>query len=74
MTTLRSFRAMDLYNFNHINLDALTETYSTSFYMVSVRDKDELSLCGLILSAFLLSLLLCLSAIPLHVAQSLCCL
>eukprot|EP01039_Chlorochromonas_danica_P011242 gene11242-12540_t len=33
MTTLRSFRAMDLYNFNHINLDALTETYSTSFYM-----------------------------------------
>lgn len=33
MATLRSFRANDLYKFNHINLDPLTETYSTSFYM-----------------------------------------
>lgn len=35
MTTIRPFRALDLYKFNHINLDALTETYTTSFYTVS---------------------------------------
>jgi hypothetical protein len=35
MTTLRPFTADDLFKFNHINLDPLTETYSSQFYMVS---------------------------------------
>jgi hypothetical protein len=35
MTTLRPFTANDLFKFNHINLDPLTETYSSQFYMVS---------------------------------------
>ena len=34
MTTLRPFVADDLFKFNHINLDPLTETYSVQFYMV----------------------------------------
>jgi len=33
MTTLRPFQAGDLFKFNHINLDYLTETYSISFYL-----------------------------------------
>ena len=33
MTTLRPFQAEDLFKFNHINLDPLTETYQNSFYM-----------------------------------------
>jgi N-terminal acetyltransferase B complex catalytic subunit len=33
MTTLRPFRADDLFKFNHINLDPLTETYNIPFYM-----------------------------------------
>ncbi len=33
MTTLRPFQAEDLFKFNHINLDPLTETYNTSFYL-----------------------------------------
>ena len=40
MKTLRSFRATDLYQFNHINLDALTETYSTQFYTVSLSTRS----------------------------------
>mmetsp|Transcript_7307 Transcript_7307/g.30267 ORF Transcript_7307/g.30267 Transcript_7307/m.30267 type:complete len:174 (-) Transcript_7307:168-689(-) len=32
MTTTRAFRCEDLFRFNNINLDALTETYNTSFY------------------------------------------
>ena len=32
MTTLRPFRADDLFKFNHINLDPLTETYNIQFY------------------------------------------
>ena len=35
MTTLRPFVADDLFKFNHINLDPLTETYSVQFYMVN---------------------------------------
>lgn len=34
MTTIRPFRAEDLFRFNHINLDPLTETYNCSFYML----------------------------------------
>ena len=33
MTTLRPFQAEDLFKFNHINLDPLTETYNNTFYM-----------------------------------------
>lgn len=35
MTTIRAFEAEDLFRFNHINLDPLTETYTVSFYLVS---------------------------------------
>jgi len=34
MSTLRPFEANDLFKFNHVNLDPLTETYSMQFYMV----------------------------------------
>ena len=33
MTTLRPFEAEDLFRFNHINMDPLTETYNIPFYM-----------------------------------------
>mmetsp|Transcript_15829 Transcript_15829/g.23825 ORF Transcript_15829/g.23825 Transcript_15829/m.23825 type:complete len:176 (-) Transcript_15829:68-595(-) len=33
MTSFRPMRADDLFKFNHINLDPLTETYNTSFYL-----------------------------------------
>ena len=33
MTTIRRFRAQDLFKFNNINLDPLTETYSISSYL-----------------------------------------
>jgi hypothetical protein len=33
MTTLRPFRMEDLFKFNNINLDVLTETYNMPFYM-----------------------------------------
>jgi N-terminal acetyltransferase B complex catalytic subunit len=33
MSLLRPFKATDLFNFNHVNLDAFTETYSISYYM-----------------------------------------
>ena len=33
MSTLRPFQADDLFKFNHINLDPLTETYNIPFYM-----------------------------------------
>lgn len=36
MTTLRPFQCTDLFKFNHINLDPLTETYNISFYMTYV--------------------------------------
>merc|ERR1711939_723787 len=33
MTTLRRFTAEDLFHFNNVNLDHLTETYNIPFYM-----------------------------------------
>uniref|UniRef100_A0A336K9A0 N-alpha-acetyltransferase 20 n=1 Tax=Culicoides sonorensis TaxID=179676 RepID=A0A336K9A0_CULSO len=33
MTTLRPFVCDDMFKFNNVNLDALTETYGLSFYM-----------------------------------------
>jgi hypothetical protein len=43
MTTLRPFVADDLFKFNHINLDPLTETYSMQFYTVRIFTSDFLS-------------------------------
>lgn len=34
MSTIREFEADDLFKFNHINLDPLTETYNITFYML----------------------------------------
>lgn len=33
MTTTRRFRADDLFRFNNVNLDVLTETYTNCFYL-----------------------------------------
>lgn len=33
MTTLRAFTCNDMFKFNNVNLDPLTETYGLSFYM-----------------------------------------
>ena len=33
MTSLRAFVCNDMFKFNGVNLDALTETYGLSFYM-----------------------------------------
>ena len=44
MTTLRSFEANDLFKFNHINLDPLTETYNIPFYTHYLSTWP--SLCG----------------------------
>jgi len=33
MTTLRPFTCSDIFKYNHINLDPLTETYGISFYL-----------------------------------------
>ncbi|KAG0040867.1 N-terminal acetyltransferase [Podila clonocystis] len=33
MSSLRQFKATDLFHFNTINLDSLTETYNISFYL-----------------------------------------
>lgn len=33
MTTLRAFTCDDMFKFNNVNLDPLTETYGLSFYM-----------------------------------------
>ena len=33
MCTLRPFRVTDIFKFNRVNLDPLTETYDTRFYL-----------------------------------------
>ena len=33
MCSVRSFVTDDLFNFNHVNLDLLTETYNLPFYL-----------------------------------------
>lgn len=37
MTTLRRFNLCDLFRFNNVNLDSLTETYNVTFYMCAPR-------------------------------------
>jgi hypothetical protein len=41
MSTLRPFEANDLFKFNHVNLDPLTETYSMQFYMVQYMPRCD---------------------------------
>ena len=42
MTTLRRFRCDDLFQFNNVNLDKLTETYNLSFYLQYLATWPEL--------------------------------
>ncbi|KAI9034310.1 acyl-CoA N-acyltransferase [Hyaloraphidium curvatum] len=42
MTSLRRFRADDLFHFNNINLDEFTETYNISFYLTYLAQWPEL--------------------------------
>jgi hypothetical protein len=37
MTTLRRFTCDDLFTFNNVNLDILTETYNLPFYLQARR-------------------------------------
>ena len=41
MTTLRPFRMDDLFRFNNINLDVLTETYNMPFYLQYISQWPE---------------------------------
>lgn len=41
MTTLRPFRMDDLFKFNNINLDVLTETYNMPFYLQYISQWPE---------------------------------
>lgn len=45
MTTLRKFEASDLFKFNHINLDPLTETYGIPFYMQYMSQWPSINTC-----------------------------
>lgn len=45
MTTLRKFEASDLFKFNHINLDPLTETYGIPFYMQYMSQWPSINAC-----------------------------
>lgn len=42
MTTLRRFKTDDLFRFNEVNLDKLTETYHISFYLQYMAEWPEL--------------------------------
>ena len=44
MTTLRAFTTDDLFMFNGVNLDALTETYNMGFYMGYIARWPEMCL------------------------------
>jgi len=41
MTTLRRFELCDLFRFNNINLDVLTETYNMPFYLSYLANWPE---------------------------------
>ena len=41
MSSLRPFNIYDIYKFNNVNLDILTETYSTDFYGKYLADWSE---------------------------------
>ncbi|KAJ9052885.1 N-alpha-acetyltransferase 20 [Entomophthora muscae] len=42
MTTIRPFSCDDLFKFNNINLDSLTETYNLSFYLMYMAQWPDL--------------------------------
>lgn len=42
MTTIRPFRCQDLFKFNNVNLDPLTENYNLSFYFYYLTHWPEL--------------------------------
>ena len=44
MSELRRFRAQDLFSFNPINLDRLTETYNLSLYLSYLATRPDLFL------------------------------
>jgi N-terminal acetyltransferase B complex catalytic subunit len=44
MSELRRFRATDLFTFNPVNLDRLTETFNLSFYLSYMATWPDLSL------------------------------
>lgn len=46
MTTLRRFRCDDLFSFNNINLDKLTETYNLPFYLQYLAKWPEMCLAA----------------------------
>ena len=47
MTTLRTFTCEDLFRYNTVNLDPLTETYNLSFYLMYMsRFVESLGVSG----------------------------
>ena len=46
MTTLRRFRCEDLFRFNHVNLDHLTETYNLQFYLQYLATWPEMCIAA----------------------------
>ncbi len=45
MTTLRQFRCDDLFKFNNVNLDPLTETYNLAFYLMYLSRYEKSHIC-----------------------------
>ncbi|KAJ1943603.1 N-acetyltransferase, partial [Linderina pennispora] len=43
MSTIRRFKAMDMFRFNNVNLDKFTETYSLNFYLSYLFSWPDLS-------------------------------
>ena len=44
MTTVRPFRARDLFAFNNVNMDHWTETYSNGFYLSYLAQWPDMAL------------------------------
>ncbi|KAJ2160903.1 N-acetyltransferase 5 [Coemansia sp. RSA 552] len=42
MSTIRRFRAMDMFRFNNVNLDRYTETYDLNFYLTYLSSWPDL--------------------------------
>jgi len=71
MTTTRAFRLDDLFKFNNINLDVLTETYNTSFYYTYVATWPEFFKIQEV-STVHCGELLCSMPSPPHAFQNMC--
>ena len=46
MSTIRQFSIFDMLKFNNVNLDILTETYSTNFYGKYIAVWGEYNVCA----------------------------